>query len=305
MIGGDKNSLIPGTPASARLALQRACVERLDLFVFPHVHSWSDIMRVAKKEHYDVVTAQDPFWRGFLAWRIARKSGAKLNLQVHTDLSALSPIRQLMAFFLLRRADSIRVVSEDIQSFLITFLGSRAKISVLPIYIDLDRFTHIAHQTHERFAKTILWIGRFEKEKDPLEALKVLAKVRSLGVDAGLIMLGDGSLRKKVEEAAKGLEPFVVFPGWQDPAPYLAKADAVLSTSLHESYGASMVEALAAEVAVVAPDIGIAREAGAIVVPRTELANAILRVLKNGERGRLLLAFPSEKEWATAWKETL
>ncbi|MDP2652147.1 MAG: hypothetical protein Q8O94_03355, partial [bacterium] len=64
MISGDKNLLVKGSEASARLELQKSQAEQLDVFVWPQVHSRIEIWRAAKKNRYDVVTAQDPFWRG-------------------------------------------------------------------------------------------------------------------------------------------------------------------------------------------------------------------------------------------------
>jgi len=304
MISGDKNIFVEGSEAHARLELQRSTVDQLDVFVWPQVHSWREIFRATRGNTYDVVTSQDPFWRGLLAWKLARRTGAKLNLQVHTDLSAQSLLRRTLAYFLLRRADSIRVVSKKIKD-LLTPLSLKASITVLPIFVDLEPFRGLRHQTHSRFNKTILWVGRFEAEKDPLSALSILEQVRKSGVDAGLILLGVGSLEEKLRIRARGLMPYVEFPGWQHPLPYLQMADVVLSTSKHESYGASIIESLAAGVPVVAPDIGIAKEAGAIVVSQSDLGSAVIDALNGGKHGELLLSIPTKEEWTQRWKETL
>ena len=88
MISGDKNIFTHGSEARARFELQRAQVEQLDAFVWPQsrrsgrlpdrfasgIHSFFEIMRAAQGNRYDVITAQDPFWRGLLAWRIARRT---------------------------------------------------------------------------------------------------------------------------------------------------------------------------------------------------------------------------------------
>lgn len=299
MISGDKNILTRGSEASARFALQKSQVDQLDIFVWPQIHTRREILRAAKKNHYDVVTAQDPFWRGLLAWRIARRIGAKLNLQVHTDLSAHSFHRRLLASFLLRRADSVRVVSEKIREQ-VQSLRFKRHIHVLPIFVDISRFKDLTREPHPQ--KTILWIGRFEAEKDPLSAIRVLKEVRAK-VDAKLVMLGSGSLEASLRQTAEGLP--VEFPGWQDPAPYLQAAGVVLCTSRYESWGASIVEALAAGVPVVAPDVGIAREAGAIIVPRSDLGKAVIDILNSGRQGELKIPMPSAPEWAKRWRETL
>jgi glycosyltransferase involved in cell wall biosynthesis len=85
----------------------------------------------------------------------------------------------------------------------------------------------------------------------------------------------------------------------------LAEADVVISTSNHESYGASIVEALAAGVPVVSPEYGIAKEAGAITVEKSRIGEAVVRVLSENQRGNLKLKIFSAGEWAEAWRETL
>lgn len=302
MISGDPNLMKNGSSVRERHTFHAGVVERLDFFVWPQEHSMKQIFTAAKTQHYDVITAQDPFWRGLLAYIVARRTGARLNLQVHADLKGQSLIRRLLARFLLQRADSVRVVSTRVKEE-VAALGTLARITVLPVFVDPHRINAVAPRVHPHFTKTILWIGRFESEKNPLGALTVLQVVREQGVEAGMIMLGSGSLEQRLRKAAHTLP--VEFPGWQEPIKYLAMADVVLSTSPFESYGASIVEALAAGVAVVATDVGVAKEAGAIVVPQSELAHAVVDVLQHGTRGVLKLQLPSAAEWAKQWRNSL
>jgi glycosyltransferase involved in cell wall biosynthesis len=302
MISGDKNLLKTGAEARERLAIQTAAVEQLDVFIWPQVHSVWEIMRAARKNRYDVVTTQDPFWRGLLGWKIKFWFGAKLNLQVHADLRGQSLVKRVLAHFLLRRADSIRPQSERVAAE-VRKLGVKAPIHILPVFISPARVAGVPRTHHPSFAKTILWIGRFEREKDPEAALDVLRQVRETGVDAGLIMLGSGSLEGRLKRVSSGLP--VEFPGWQEPVSYLAMADVVLSTSPYESYGASIVEALAAGVPVVSRDVGVAREAGAIVMSASGCAAAVIEVLRSGRRGELKLPMLSAEEWAKSWRESL
>jgi len=286
MITGDKNTMIYHSAANRRLQLQASQVEKLEVVYWGRGSIWPAL----PKEKFDVVTVQDPFWRGLFAWRAARRMGARFNVQVHTE------VLNTLGRFILRRADSVRVVSEKIKKQ-VEAAGVRAKISVLPIYVDIERFKNIVPVPHAQ--KTILWIGRFEDEKDPLLALEVIKKIPGVK----LVMLGAGSLENELRRQAKGLP--VEFAGWQDPAVYLGHADVVLCTSRHESWGASIVEALAAGVPVVAPEVGIAKEAGAIVVPRSDLGKAVNDVLTNGMRGQLRLQLLNKDEWAARWKESL
>lgn len=300
MISGDEKVLDPNSAVSKRLALQRAQVDALDIFVWPQVHSRLDIWRAALRNQYDVVTAQDPFWRGLLAWRVARRSGVRLNLQVHTDLSAQPFFRRRLAYFLLRRADSVRVVSEKIKKQ-VEQVGIRARVDVLPIFVDIEQFQKIERKSHE--GKVILWVGRFEDEKDPSAAIVILKKIQEEGAAVRLVMLGSGSQEQSLREEARGLP--VEFPGWKDAKPYLEIADVVLSTSKHESWGASIIEALASGIPVVSPDVGIARDAGAIVVPKEKFSEAVIEALNLEKRGELKLKMPNKEEWAKQWEETL
>ena len=285
MITGDKNF-----SASPRFALQSSQVEKLDVVYMGPGNVWPTV----PAGHFDVVTAQDPFWRGLFAWRVARRIGAKLNVQVHTS------VLNVLGKFILRKADSVRVVSEKIKKQVESF-GVKAPVRVLPVYIDVSKFQHVVYQPHSQ--KTILWVGRFEDEKDPLLALSVLEAVRQEGIDARLVMLGAGSLEQSLRSRVHGLP--VEFPGWQDPVRYLAAADVVLSTSKHESYGASIIEALVAGVPVVSPDVGVAREAGVVVVARPDLARAVAQVLRSGGKGELKMQLLDAQEWAKQWRSSL
>ncbi len=301
MISGDKNILVAGSDARARLELQRGQVDQLDAFVWPQAHSLWDIVTAARKVHYDIITAQDPFFRGHLALHLRQLFGGRVNIQVHVDLASCSWLRRLFAKLQLWRADSIRAVSENIKQQVLQ-IAPKAKISVLPVYTNISEFSSVSRGVHQ--GKKILWMGRFEEEKNPLEAINILKEVLKEIPNAQLTMIGDGSLRQKLSDAAANL-PVLVPVGWQNPLLYLDTADVLLSTSKHESWGAVFVEALAAGVPVVAPDVGIAKEAGAIVVPRPELASAVIKVLRSGERGVLKLSLPSAAEWARAWQKTL
>ncbi|MGH7141440.1 MAG: glycosyltransferase [Minisyncoccia bacterium] len=287
-ITGDKSF----GPGNKRYELQRAQVDELVAVYWGRSSLWPKIPQGT----FDVVTSQDPFFRGLFAWHAARTRGAKLHIQVHTDLDAQPLLRHVLAQIVLCHADGIRVVSEKLKAR-VEKVGVRAPVSVLPIFINVSRFRSPVRKSHE--GKNMLWVGRFEEEKDPLAAISIFEKVRRETPDAKLIMLGKGSLEARLKDEAKNLA--VEFPGWQDPIPFLEKADVVLSTSKHESFGASIVEALAAGVPVVAPDVGIAREAGAFVVSREGLAQKVIEVLQSGVRAELKLHLSNAEEWARAW----
>lgn len=281
-----------------RFDLQVGAVEKLEA-VF-----WGKgaLMPKIPQGDFDVITVQDPFLRGLFAWYVACRKSAKLNIQVHTDLLVQSFLRHLVARFVLRRADSVRVVSNRIKEQVLS-MGITVPVYMLPVFIDLSKFHNVVRKLH--VAPIILWLGRFEEEKNPLEAISVLEKVREAGIDAELIMLGAGSMKEKIIKKANN-NPKIKVLDWQNPVPYFEKANVVLSTSLHEGWGASIVEALAAGVPVVAPDVGVAKEAGARVVPRENLAEEVIDILKRDTEAELKLKLIEDPDkWAETWKKTL
>jgi glycosyltransferase involved in cell wall biosynthesis len=300
MISGDPRVLEEGTDAHARLLLQKSAVERLDVAVWPLPHSFHDIRRMLEDIRYDVITSQDPFWRGLIAALLAKRAGIRLNVQLHADLDAQPLPRRLMARWVLRRADSVRVVSTTLAEQ-VRRISPNVRVRILPVFVDLAPFRSIVRNPES--PKMILWIGRFEKEKDPEMAIALLRGVRKAGTDATLVMLGAGKRETRLRAMAVSLP--VSFPGWQDPKPYLARAAVVLSTSPAESWGASIVEALAAGVPVVSLDVGVAKEAGAVVVSSDDMAKTVVRVLQSGEEGMLKLDLSAREEWARQWRESL
>lgn len=305
VIGPRQSGLAQSEEGKARARLQAAQVESY-VVLTPHkdegnIAAFVRMFKEAVRTEYDTVSAQDPWYAGLLALWVARRASARLNVQVHADLASHSMVKRALARFVLRRADSIRVVSERIRAQVVR-MGSTSPITVLPLYIDVERYAQVVRRPHER--KTILWIGRFEEEKDPESAIRVLEDVRRSGLDATLVLVGDGSLRRSLEARAEGLP--VEFPGWvSDIRNYLELADVVVCTSRHESWGASIIEALAAGVPVVAPDVGVAREAGAIVVPREKLGEAAAEALRLGGASRVQLRLLNKEDWIRAWKASL
>lgn len=297
LLGTDRTLFTEGSAVAKRLtAFGTDYTDRLDSIVFstrahgirkeielaPHVRAhptnsfsrfvyWRDALRIANTLPCpDIVSAQDPFETGLAAYLIARHFNVPFAVEVHTDFltpafarhSLLNRFRVMLAGFVLRRAAGGYVVGERVANEINRTYG--LSMPVLPIFVDLRKF-HSVVRTPSR--NSLLWVGRFEAEKNPMLALEAFAAVRRSGTDAKLTMLGAGHLEGEIKERARKLNiaEYVEFPGWVDIAPYLARTELMLVTSRYEGYGMAIVEALAAGVPVLATDVGIAREAGAII----------------------------------------
>jgi len=103
------------------------------------------------------------------------------------------------------------------------------------------------------------WFGRMTAVKRTEDLLDTLASLRERGVDALLVLVGDGTDRERLEQLAhgRGLAKACLFVGYQeDVAPWYAICDAVVLTSANEGTPVTIIEALAASRPVVATKVG-------------------------------------------------
>jgi glycosyltransferase involved in cell wall biosynthesis len=277
-----------------------------------------DAIRIGRKTHSaNIVTTQDPFETGLAGSLIYKKLGARLHVQVHTDVMSsefvrgnfINRIRRIIASWIIPKADCIRTVSRRIERGIEVKYRPLAEVSILPIFVNLREFKKIEHKKHSRFNTTLLVVSRLEIEKNVSLAIRALHQVRRAGNDAGLIIVGSGNQKKKlrilVEEL--GLEQWVEFAGWKDPHEFYGLADIVLVTSKYEGFGITIIESLAAGVPVLSTDVGIAHEAGAIVTKEKNYESALVEWFKNGSRqGKLLFKpYKSEKEYLLKYKSDI
>ncbi len=335
-IGTDRKVFEEGSAARARQETYAARLGALDLIVFTRgeaagafshaalsatptasrskllygLDAWHIARRLPRP---DVVTVQDPFETGLIGLCIARTLGVPLHAQVHTDFtspafsrhSLANRLRVRIAWFVLRRAARVRVILERTRDALREG-GIAAPIAVLPIFVDVARLSALSRERHPRFKISALYVGRLEPEKHPCLAIDAVAAARAAGHDIGLTIVGEGSERAVLEERARaaGLGARVAFAGFQrDVASFLAKADVVLVPSHYEGYGLVIVEALAAGVPVIATDVGVAREAGAIVTDERHFAQTLAAWISDGPRAASLASYPyaSFDEYVEKW----
>lgn len=257
----------------------------------------------------DIVTSQDPFEIGLLSWFIARDSKVPLHVQVHTDFlapeyaahSLLNRIRVFIAGFVIRRAAHVRCVSEIVERRIKETYGEGVSTSVLPIYINTERFRNAVVPTDfgkgfMRFTHKVLVAARMEPEKNI--SLAISAFKAGAPLDSALIIIGQGSEYTLLERHVTklGLDGRVFFQGYQDPAPYYKIADILLVPSVYEGYGQVIVEALAAGKPVLATDVGIAKTAGAIIAAPAEFGAALKQWYENGPREGVLMNYPYDSE---------
>ena len=106
-------------------------------------------------------------------------------------------------------------------------------------------------------------VACLKQQKSPQDFIKLAAAIKKGFPDTKFILVGDGVLRKKVCSLIKKLklERDVILTGWRNDIPLvLSSLDVFVLTSRWEGLPISALEAMAAEVPLVATDTGGIRE---------------------------------------------
>ncbi len=100
-------------------------------------------------------------------------------------------------------------------------------------------------------------------EKNPVQLVEAVARLRRQGIPARALMIGDGPLRGAVEAraAALGVAADVMISGYQqDVRPFLSACDVAVLTSFTEAFSLAAIEAMALGLPVVHSEVGGAAE---------------------------------------------
>ena len=191
----------------------------------------------------------------------------------HVLRGYFGPLRSLFFRLLERRlaagTTALIAVSPQVRDDLVALgVAPRERFVVIRLGIELDE--RVASEQNgraesrrylgipgDRFA--VGWIGRMTAVKRTDDVLVAFKRLRESGVDAMLCMVGDGPDRLQLEQRAHelGVARNTVFLGYQeDVAPFYAAFDALVLPSGNEGTPVSVIEALAAELPVVATRVG-------------------------------------------------
>jgi N-acetyl-alpha-D-glucosaminyl L-malate synthase BshA len=102
-------------------------------------------------------------------------------------------------------------------------------------------------------------VSNFRPVKRPVDCVEIFARVLKKGINARLVMVGDGSERTNAEHRARclGIYDQCSFVGKQPRiVDYLSVSDVLLLPSEQESFGLAALEAMACEVPVIASRVG-------------------------------------------------
>lgn len=252
--------------------------------------------KLMKESKFQVITAQDPFETGLIAWILSKRYGAGLHLQEHGDFfsrpywrreSVLNFCRYFLGKFLLKRADSIRVVSSRIKKFLADELGiDRDRMTKVPVFSELPELKNDSPKAlRDKYPDKFIFLtmARLVKQKNLGLAIQAFEEVVREYPQSVLVIVGRGPERKSLEKRViwGKAKKKIIFKEWTDDIyAYYTSADAYVLSSNYEGWGRVVVEAAHAGLPVIMTDVGCAgevikdSESGLVVPPEDKDALA-------------------------------
>lgn len=183
-----------------------------------------------------------------------------------TDITIVGsdPSYKQVVDFSINQSDGVTAVSEYLKEETYRRFDIRKDIKVIPNFIDLDRFKRVQKEHFKKAIcpdgeKVLVHVSNFREVKRVPEVVSVFHKVIEHGIDAKLLMVGDGPDRQKAERRCRefGIYDKVRFLGKQEQVEeVLSIADLFLIPSGSETFGLAALEAMGCGVPVISSNIG-------------------------------------------------
>ena len=282
------------------------------------------VERLLERLRPDVIEVSDKYTLTAVAAWAARR-GVGTVLFSHERLDAIVPARMprtcgspaaraaIRAWNqrVATRFDAVVVTSEFAEH---EFTGLRVRsLRRIPLGVDLELFHPREADGHDGIR--LAYAGRLSPEKNVGLAIAAVRELTRSGHHAHLDLYGTGTAQADLRRAAAGLS--VTFHGHLADRPLLASrlaaADVVLAPCLVETFGLSVLEALACGTPVVAASGGASGEllggaAGAVAAPTASgMAQGVIEVLSRPEPVRRAAArLQAERHpWSRSVEEML
>ncbi|PKP60269.1 MAG: hypothetical protein CVT89_00130 [Candidatus Altiarchaeales archaeon HGW-Altiarchaeales-2] len=228
-------------------------------------------------------------------------------IQSHPSMDFVHLLEKTTYRSLLKMADKIISCSKICGEYSIArFNAPKDKIITIYNSGDIEKINNIKNEEmdDELFFKNnnpkIISVGALHYRKGYKYLLKAFKLIKENGMNANLIILGEGEERTNLENLAKDLEleNDVVLPGQRtNPYKYMKNSDIFVLPSLWEGLPLVLVEAMICEVPIIATRCPsgveelITHNVNGILVPpqdEKELANAIMDLLNNKGKAKEL-----------------
>lgn len=257
----------PQSPIPQLLTNANALGSNLQLLPVPCISTW-DVRSAWQIKHAaegaDLLHAHDA--RSHSLARLAETLGARAPLVVHRRVTFPVRTSLLRDWKYGHGVDAFVAISEAVRQELQHGGVDPNLIHIIPSCVDLDRFSSIpgddpAYRRQIGLPEgvpIVLTVGRLSEEKDHQTLIRAVGGLHERGLDAALLIVGEGPLRLKLWECGKSLAPQRFFmPGHRDDIPHLlGLASVFVLASRCEGFCTALYEAMAAGVPVVSTACG-------------------------------------------------
>jgi 1,2-diacylglycerol 3-alpha-glucosyltransferase len=259
-----------------------------------------------------LIHSQHPILMGDLAVALARDLSLPLVFTFHSRYDEYAqryvPIAPELAGMVtkeivgryLEKCTHIVVPTTSIRHVILREYDADAPVTVVPTPVDLSRYHNLEPRCVRttlglEHAELLLYVGRLAREKGLDFLLRAFAKVTATRPQARLLLVGKGPEEDDLQETAQelGLGERVIFAGavpHSEVPHYAAAADLFVFSSVTETQGLVLIEAMAAGTPVVAVEapgsVDVLEGGGGLLVPVREdaFADAVLGLLADEGR---------------------
>ena len=212
---------------------------------------------------YDVIHIATPYWKSTIMEQMAKEAGIK-KIIVHSHSSGIETKKDNYQEELKRHQEIKNMISEELASDFLACSTTAAnwlygdaipkeKIKVIYNGIDTQRFRYCEKKRKKlrsdagRINKFVIgFVGRLQQVKNVDYIIELFREIQQINNEAFLLIVGDGSLRKDLEEKMKNLVPndSYFFTGKvKNVEDYLLQMDVLLLPSLFEGFPITLIEA--------------------------------------------------------------
>ena len=273
------------------------------LIVSPFFLAASIIFRHVALVHINTSLNPKAYWRDLAYLFVSKALGARVVYQVHggklpRKFFARSPILTAFLRWTLRLPDVVVVLAQVELRAYREFVPDQDVVA-LPNGIDCRPYSVIPTvQSAPDRPLQLVYIGRVAREKGLYETLQGLRLAHELGVDARIVIAGNGAEESRLRRYAQalGIAARVCFVGsvfGSDKVKLLFGADVMVLPSYSEGLPYALLEAMAAGVPVIATPVGAIPDVvsdgihGYLVPPRDGKAIAEALAMLAGDREKI------------------
>lgn len=219
-------------------------------------HLTDTLVDIFKSHFYiktDLVHSAYPFWPKFLT--------RPFVLTIHGNFRKEGWRQKFFYPRAIKSADIVTVPSEFLKNELNLW---RARI--IPNAVNINEFNQVSLRQNLDDPKilTVMNFNFWHKAKGIIEIAKILSRLsREINRPIEYTIVGNGHLRRKIEQTAKALENDFLkinFTGFDDPKKYFTKADIFAYCSGFDNMPISVIEAMASGLPVISNKVGAVPE---------------------------------------------